>query len=90
LEKNSAILYPPDLLVWSLYANRGVNSDMFFRDLDTGKAILIYANAHMESAETLIRIGRAGEARMELRIAESIAPDLHDQIAQILINNGLK
>lgn len=90
LEKNSAILYPPVLSVWSLYANRGVNSEMFFRDLDTGKAILIYANAHMESAETLFRIGRAGEARMELRIAESVAPDLHDQIARILANNGLK
>jgi hypothetical protein len=90
LEKNPSILYPPDLPVWSLYANRGVNSDMFFRDLDTGKAILIYANAHMESAETLFRIGRAGEARMELRLAESIAPDLHDQIAQIQRNNNLK
>ena len=90
LAMNSTIIYPPDLSVWSLYANRGVNSDMFFRDLDTGKAILIYANAHMESAETLFRIGRGGEARMELRIAESIAPDLHDQIAQILSNNNLK
>jgi 4-amino-4-deoxy-L-arabinose transferase-like glycosyltransferase len=90
LEKNSSILYPPDLSVWSLYANRGVNSDMFFRDMDTGKAILIYATAHTESAETLFRIGRAGEARMELRIAESIAPDLHDQIVQIQNNNSLK
>ena len=61
---------------------------MFFRDLDTAKAILIYANSHMESGETLLRLGRAEEGIAELKIAEAISPELHDQIAQILHTYG--
>ena len=35
--------------------------EMFFRDLDTGKAILIYANGHLEAGETLLRLRQLGE-----------------------------
>jgi len=86
----TSLLYPPDTSVWSLYANRGLSGDMFFRDLDTGKAILIYANGHMESGETLLRIGRIAEGIAEMRIAGSIAPELNGQIAAILGNFGIR
>lgn len=80
---------PPDLSVWSLYTIRGVSGDMFFRDLDTSKAILIYATSHMESGETLLRLGRVAEGVAELRIAEQIAPDLHSQVTQLLRGYGM-
>lgn len=78
----------PDLSVWNLYTIRGVSGDMFFRDLDTEKAILIYANSRMESGETLLSLGRTDEALEELRIAEKTAPPLHSQITRILRNYG--
>ncbi|HEY6873432.1 MAG TPA: DUF2723 domain-containing protein [Geobacteraceae bacterium] len=89
VERNPAIQYPPDLSVWNLYTLRGTSGDMFFRDLDTTKAMLIYANSHMESGEALLRLGRGGEGLAELRTAEKAAPELHGQIAQILRNFGM-
>jgi hypothetical protein len=89
LATGSPAVYPPDLSVWSLYVLRGLGGEMFFRDLDTSKAIMIYANSHMESGETLLKLGRRGEGLAELRIAESITPDLRGQIHQILSGRGL-
>lgn len=88
LVKGSPSLYPPDLSVWKSYTLRGMGSAMFFRDLDTSKAILIYSNSHMESAETLLRLGRGEEGLAELKIAEAISPELHGQITQILHTYG--
>ena len=85
LHKNPGFT-PLDSSLWNLYITRGLSSDMFFRDLDTGKAILIYATAHMESAEALLRSGRTAEGIAELRVAERISPELGGQIAQILSN----
>jgi len=79
----------PDLSVWGLYSIRGVSGEMFFRDLDTSKAMLIYAYSHMESGETFLRLGRVEEGVRELRIAEKTAPELHDQVAQILHKQGV-
>lgn len=89
LVQRSASSYPPDLSVWNLYTLRGLGGDMFFRDLDTSKAILIYANSHMESGETLLRLGRAADGVAELRLAQAIAPDLTVQVSQILRGYGL-
>jgi hypothetical protein len=82
-------VYPPDLSLWNLYVLRGLGGEMFFRDLDTSKAIMIYANSHMESGETLLSLGKGSEGLAEMRIAESITPDLHTQIYQILLGKGL-
>lgn len=71
----------PDLSTWSLYSLRGISGGMFFRDLDTSKAILIYAYSHMEGGETLLRLGRHDEGMTELGIAGKIAPELKPQIA---------
>ncbi|HEY6871701.1 MAG TPA: DUF2723 domain-containing protein [Geobacteraceae bacterium] len=89
LVQRSASLYPPDLSVWNLYTLRGLGGDMFFRDLDTSKAILIYANSHLESGETLLQLGRAADGVAELRLAQAIAPDLTVQVNQILRGYGL-
>jgi hypothetical protein len=74
-------LVAPDLSAWGLYSLRGLSGGMFFRDLDTNKAILIYAYSHMEGGEALVRLGRHAEGITELRIAEKIAPELKAQIA---------
>ena len=80
----------PDLAVWNIYTIRGVSGEMFFRDLDTSKAILIYAYSHMEAGETLMRLGRQNEGIAELRIAERIAPELQSQIATTLGGYGIR
>jgi hypothetical protein len=83
-------LVAPDLSVWGLYSLRGLSGGMFFRDLDTSKAILIYAYSHMEAGETLMRLGRHAEGITELRIAEKISPELRAQIETELGGYGIR
>jgi hypothetical protein len=67
---------------------RGVSGEMFFKDLDTGKAILIYANSHMESGETYLKMGKKEQGIAELIVAERISPELRFQISKILLSYG--
>lgn len=90
LKGGSSNLLLPDRSVWQLYNNRGLTGDMFFRDLDTGKAILIYASSHMEAGETLIRLGRPYEGRQEMSAAEQLSPELRGQIGKILSGYGMR
>jgi hypothetical protein len=84
-------LVPPDLTVYSRYTQRGMaGGEMFFRDLDTGKAILIYASTYMEAGETLLRLGRKGEGVACLRIAERISPELAGQVNQLVMSYGVR
>lgn len=79
----------PDLFVWSLYSSRGISGDeMPFRDLDTGKAILIYASAHMETGDTLMRLGAFDAGKMELNRAAATSPELKSQVQQIMNSYG--
>jgi Protein of unknown function (DUF2723). len=81
----------PDLLVWTLYATRGfLGNEMFFRDLDTGKAILIYANSRIEVGEALLKEGRLGDALENLRIASQIAPEVASEVNQTLARYGVR
>jgi hypothetical protein len=80
----------PDLEVWRLYNLRGISGEMFFRDLDTGKAILIYANSYMEAGDMLMRLGRIDEGTRALGMAERISPELRFQVGQILSGYGVK
>uniref|UniRef100_A0A831U5Z1 DUF2723 domain-containing protein n=1 Tax=Geobacter metallireducens TaxID=28232 RepID=A0A831U5Z1_GEOME len=82
--------YPPDLSVWGLYSARGYTSQMGFRDLDTGKAILIYAMARLEGGETLLRAGYRSQGVEELRLAAAIAPELRMQVEQMLNAYGVR
>ncbi|KAF0221892.1 MAG: hypothetical protein FD174_223 [Geobacteraceae bacterium] len=90
LEKDGRTLLLPDISVWSLYNGRGLSGEMFFRDLDTGKAILIYSNSHMEAGETLLRVGRTREGVEEMRTAARIAPEMNGQIVRILSGYGIR
>jgi hypothetical protein len=91
VEPNSgAMLRQPDLSVWRLYTLRGLSDgEMFFRDLDTGKAILIYANSHFESGEIFMRLGMIKEGINELHTAEVIAPEMGLQVRQLLNRFGM-
>ncbi|QSV47417.1 DUF2723 domain-containing protein [Geobacter benzoatilyticus] len=86
----SNTIYPPDLSVWSLYSARGYTSQMGFRDLDTGKAILIYAMGRLEGGETLLRAGYRSQGAEELRLAAAVAPELRGQVEQMLGAFGLR
>lgn len=81
----------PDMSVWDLYATRGfMGNEMFFRDLDTGKAILIYANSRIEVAEALIGENRLGDGIENLRLAARISPEVAYDVAQALARYGVK
>jgi len=80
----------PEPEVWDLYSLRGMSGGMFFRDLDTGKAILIYANSHLETGESLIRFGRFDDARWHLSQAEQIAPEMKTQVSQVRASYGIQ
>jgi transmembrane protein TMEM260 (protein O-mannosyltransferase) len=81
----------PDLLVWTLYATRGfLGNEMFFKDLDTGKAILIYANSRIEVGEALLKEGRLGDALDNLRVAAQIAPEVASEVNQALARYGVR
>ncbi len=80
----------PDLSVWGLYNTRGLTGGMFFRDLDTGKAIQIYASSHMEAGETLLRLGRTDDGVAEIRQAVAIFPPFGPQANGILASYGVQ
>ena len=76
----------PDVKIWNLYTTRGLAGDtVSFRDLDTGKAILIYAISHLDAGETLLSFGRMQEGLAELKKAAEIAPELQAQVRQIMM-----
>ena len=84
-------LRPPDLSIWSLYNSRGLSEgEMFFRDLDTSKAILIYGSSYLETGETLLKVGHTKEGIAALRIAEKISPEIRFQVEQTLSGYGLR
>lgn len=74
----------PDTSVWENYNNRGILEKISFLDLDTGKAIMIYANSYLEAGEFLMSIGRIQEGRVMLNKAEMISPDMKQAVQQVL------
>ncbi len=79
----------PDLQVWSVYDTRGLVGDRIpFRDLDTSKAILIYAISHLDAGETLMSMGLRNEGYAELKMAKKLAPELGTQVRQIEVEYG--
>lgn len=78
----------PDLSVWENYNNRGILDKISFLDLDTGKAILIYANSYLEAGEFLMGIGRQQEGRQMLEKAVRISPEMKNPVLQVLMRYG--
>ncbi|HEY4743328.1 MAG TPA: DUF2723 domain-containing protein [Desulfuromonadaceae bacterium] len=78
----------PDVSVWENYNNRGILDKIAFLDLDTGKAILIYANSCLEAGEFLMGIGRLPEGRQMLEKALRISPEMQGPVQQVLMRYG--
>jgi hypothetical protein len=79
----------PDVTVWDNYNNRGIMEKQSFLDLDTGKAIMIYANSYLEIGEYLVGTNRYQEAKMMLEKAEQISPEMRHSADQIRLRYGL-
>jgi hypothetical protein len=79
----------PDISVWDNYSNRGIFEKQSFLDLDTGKAIMIYANSFLEVGEFLAGINRHQEATSMLRKSEQISPDMRASADQIRMRYAL-
>lgn len=91
LMESSKMSNSPDLSVWDLYSPRDLGgTEMFFRDLDTGKAILIYANSRLEVGEELLRQGRLSDGLQNLRIAAEISPELSPDVNYTLARYGVR
>ena len=75
----------PDTSIWENYNNRGILDKISFLDLDTGKAILIYANSYLEAGEFLMSIGRMHEGTVMLKKAEKISPEMKTAVEQVMI-----
>jgi hypothetical protein len=80
----------PDISVWDNYNNRGILEKISFLDLDTGKAIMIYANSYLEAGEFLISINRYQEGLIMLKKAEQISPEMKMTVQQIRMRFGLE
>jgi hypothetical protein len=80
----------PDISIWDNYNNRGIIEKQSFIDLDTGKAIMIYANCYMEAGEFFAGINGHQEANMLLGKAEKISPELRVAIEQIRTRYNLR
>ncbi|MBL0226294.1 MAG: DUF2723 domain-containing protein [Geobacteraceae bacterium] len=78
----------PDISVWENYNNRGILERISFLDLDTGKAILIYANSYLEAGEFLLSIDRFEDGMQMLNKAERISPQMKASKQQILMRYG--
>ena len=79
----------PDLSVWDNYNNRGILEKISFLDLDTGKAIMIYANSYLEAGEFLMSIGRQQYGIPMIQKAELISPEMKPAVQQVLMRYGV-
>lgn len=84
MRRNSESGGMPDVSVWENYNNRGILDKLSFLDLDTGKAIQIYANSYLETGEFLLSVSRYGEGMRMLAIAGKIAPEMQPNIQQVI------
>ena len=80
----------PDLSVWDNYNNRGILDKISFLDLDTGKAIMIYANSYLEAGEFLMSIGRQQYGIPMIKKAEQISPEMKTAVQQLLMRYGVQ
>ena len=80
----------PDISLWGNYSSRGIIEKLSFLDLDTGKAIMIYANGYLEEGEQLAAIGRFQDAVKMLQLAELISPEMRASVDQIRMRFGLR
>ncbi len=80
-----------DASTWDVYSLRGTEVDTAaFRDLDSVKAIQIYAYSRMEGGKELLDRGMLREGITELRAAAAIDRNLLDDVQRILRKRNVK
>lgn len=77
-----------DINMWGKYAMRGIYKKDPYRDLDTGKAVSIYANTLFDVGNHLLRLGYSDEAYAQLGEAVKISPGLKRQVRDIMFGNS--
>lgn len=77
-----------DISIWENYSTRGVLEKISFLDLDTDKAIMIYAHSYLEAGELLMSAGYPSEAVKMFDKAESVSASLKSSVQQILLQYG--
>lgn len=90
MRKNNEPSGIPDISVWDNYNNRGIMEKQSFLDLDTGKAILIYANSYLEVGEFLAGINRQDDAVRMLGRAEMVSPEMRAYADNVRGRYGLE
>lgn len=81
----------PDTTVWDTYSLRGILGErLFFRDLDSEKAIQIYAYSRLEAGRTLLSLGRTAEGVAELRMSGKLSPVMIGEARRILLEHGVR
>lgn len=89
MRKNNEPSGIPDISVWDNYNNRGIMEKQSFLDLDTGKAIMIYANGYLEVGEFLAGINRQDDAVRMLGRAEMVSPEMRTYADNVRRRYGL-
>jgi len=89
--RTGSTVLAPDVSRWDLYSLRGVlGGSMPFRDLDSEKAVQIYAYSRLEAGRTLLALGRYGEGEKELIKAGEISPAMRGEARRILEEYGAR
>jgi hypothetical protein len=83
-ELNTDVMKMTDTTIWGKYATRGIYKKDPYRDLDTGKAVSIYANTMFDSGNHLLRLGYSDEAYAQFGEAVKISPGLRQQVRDIM------
>jgi len=78
----------PDASVWENYSNRGVMNKISFLDIDTEKAIQIYAHGYLESGELLLSAGENEMGTEMLNRAMQVSPGIRKQVEQVYVRFG--
>jgi hypothetical protein len=81
----------PDTSLWDLYSLRGVLGErLFFRDLDSDKAVQIYAYSRLDAGRTLLSLGRTGEGSAELLMSGRLSPAMLGEARRIMLEHGVR
>ncbi len=88
IRRNSEPAGISDISIWENYNTRGVFEKISFLDLDTDKAIMIYAHSYLEAGELLMSAGYSYEALKMFDKAENVSVSMKSSVQQILMQYG--
>lgn len=77
-----------DVNTWGRFAMRGIYKKDPYRDLDTGKAVLIYGNTLFDAGNHLMKLGYVNEADILLREAVKISTELQEHVREVLFGSS--